>query len=135
MTMTTIAENLRRIRQYTRSNPRLLQAHHFCYDLRLNPRVAQIDYVIMGINGETDDDRNLAPKASDMPLEETSECDFHNGTGLTSAARRWRRLAREIPETDRIVLAECFFWSSGNLAELKERYGPLRTSPHLKFCS
>ena len=134
--METIARNLNRIREYTRKNPSLMKAHHFIYDLRLNPLGNKVDFIVMGINpGEADDDHKVAPKPGDMPLEETSESDFHNRIGLTPGARRWRRLAKEIPGSDDIVLAECFFWSSANLVQLVERYGPLRTSPHLKFCT
>jgi hypothetical protein len=136
--MDTIALNLARIRERTRAHPELMRAHHFLYGLRLNPRAGTVECIVMGINpGETSQDWELAPKPDDgMPLEETSESDFHKDLGLTVSARKWRRLCKDIPGTDRVALAECLFWSSPRVADIRQRYGPLSASnPHVQFCT
>lgn len=121
---------IERIRKYTQENSELLAAHHFLFDLRLNP--AGVDYCVMGINpGETDDEKSGCPG----PTEETSLFDFHAQYGRGPSSTRWLANINFFLNTDRVVLGEYFFWSSANAeAEFAERFGPLRLSPHLKFC-
>jgi hypothetical protein len=132
----SISKNIQHIREYTRSHPKLMRAHHFCYNLRLNKNDPTIDYFVMALNPGVP--KNSPPKTGEMPLEETSEYDFHDHTWLTRPAERWRKLCVEIPRTDRVLLAECFFWSSSTVSEMETLYGPGVLKPeneYMQFCT
>ena len=126
-----LTANIERIAAYTAQHPELRQAHHFLYDLR-SPPDGRPEFVIMGINpGETAWDWEHYPQ----PTEETSRYDFHHRAEKDGdSALRWGKLCRFYLDGADYVLAEVFFWSSRDMSEFKERYGPLVASLHLPFC-
>ena len=125
-----LLQNIERIAAYTAEHPELAIAHHFLYDLR-HPEKGQPDYVVMGVNpGETDYDWKIAPQ----PTEETSRYDFHKEAGGGRSSIRWTKASRFFLDNADYVLAELFFWSSYDSRIFTERFGPLRKSPHIRFC-
>jgi hypothetical protein len=125
-------KHIEKIEAYTRANSKLLKAHHFLYDLRLNQAAKRADFVVMGINpGETKQDWDITKR----PAQETSEYDFHTGHERSRSSARWIRLCKEILGTENVVLAELFFWSSKNITCLEKRFGFLKNSPHPRFCA
>jgi hypothetical protein len=127
-----MSEMLAQVRDYTRRHPELREAHHFLFDLPLNKENAPVEYLVFGLNpGESDHDWKIAPS----PTEESREFDFHERSGNPSPAReRWRAMCRSFLGTSNVVFGEVFFWSSKDLRQFRQRYGPMRQSPHLRFC-
>lgn len=122
-------DQIKRVREHTLRHPELRQAHHFLFDLRLS--TAGTEYIVMGVNpGETNADYDIPG-----PTEETSLYDFHKPSDRGSSSSRWLKNISFFLETDRVTLAEYFFWSSSNTGlKFTERFGPLKRSPHLVFC-
>lgn len=86
----------------------------------------------MGINpGEVDADWEMCP----TPTEETSEYDFHVQRGKGRTAIRWSKACTFFLGGADYVLTELFLWSSANTKTFKERFGRLKTSKHLAFCT
>ncbi|MBX7135381.1 MAG: hypothetical protein K1X67_22150 [Fimbriimonadaceae bacterium] len=126
-----LASNIERLADYTASHPELRAAHHFLYDLRCPPK-GQPKFVVMGINpGETPNDWLLSP----TPTEETSRYDFHVEAGPGRSAIRWSKAAQFFLDGADYVLAEIFFWSSRDGRHFRERFGELKSSPHLPMCT
>lgn len=127
-----IGKNIAKIKQRMQEHPGLQEAHHFCYDHRLEFRSARVDYVVMGINpGETEEDkrRHQAPP----PGEETSEADFH--LPHPSPARiRWFKNAEFYCHSRNIAFTNCFFWSSPKETDLRTRYSNA-LDEHFQFCA
>lgn len=122
-----LRNEIEEIRKYTQQHPELLKSHHFLYDLKLSPENTEC-FIVMGINpGESRENWNL----STTPTEETSLYDFLHAT---RASIRWTKVMRKFMDTENIVQSELFFWSSVNMKQLEERYGPLKDSKHLAFC-
>lgn len=123
-------QQIEEIRRYTAKHSELSAAHHFLFDIRLSPE--NIDYIVMGINpGETDADFS----AHQGPTEETSLYDFHTDEQRSDSSSQWLAKIKFYLETDRVLLAEYFFWSSQNAGrKFVDRFGPLKTSPHIVFC-
>ena len=129
-TSAKLQANIERIAAYTAEHPELRRAHHWLYDLR-SPPDGKPEFVIMGINpGETERDWKLSPE----PTEETSRHDFHHRAEKAGSALRWATLASYYLDGADHVLAEIFLWSSRDMKEFTERFGPLAASPHLPFC-
>ena len=122
--------NIERIAAYTAAHESLSVAHHFLYDLR-RPANGKPEYVVMGVNpGETARDWRLSP----TPTEETSRFDFHGDTALKGSAARWSSLTDRFLGGADYVLAELFLWSSRDMTQFRQRFGPIEASPHLAFC-
>lgn len=131
-----IQKNIDLIRQRTKSFSELQQAHHFVYDKQYNPSADKIKFVLMGINpGETAEDWLAWPRDRGTPTEETSAFDFHAASYSSRSANRWRECCLKILGTLDVTLAEAFYWSSKDVADLEARYGKLEKSPHLDFCT
>jgi hypothetical protein len=130
-----IKQNIRKIREYTALHRELWAAHHFLYDSRINRECATIEFIVMGINpGETDEIWEKAPKKGDMPLEETSDFDFHDEYGRDDSGKQWFKKIELFLRTTNVSLTECFFWSSSDMNQFRTRYGKLSASRHLPFC-
>lgn len=122
---------IKSIEKRTEAFAELNAAHHFLFDAHLKKGSSEVDFVVMGINpGETPFDLRNSPEKT----QETSDFDFHDSDGRSRSSSRWAKLAKEILQTDSVVLTELFFWSSKDSAQFKERYGDLRSSPHTSFC-
>lgn len=130
--MPSLSENVALIRSYTQANDELKLAHHFLYDLR-SPQDGEPRFVVMGINpGETPSDW----EKSRTPTEETSEYDFHVEVGSGRSAIRWSKAAAFYLDDADYVQAELFFWSSADSGKaFSDRFGSLRRSRHLPFCT
>src|SRR5262245_5031821 len=118
----SLRSNIEAIRAYTHRHSELLLAHHFLYDLRLAAPSDKVDFVVMGINpGEPPWiwSKGLAP------TEETSEHDYHAAMGYDRKSSKWYKDVNFFCGTTNVVQAECFFWSSRNVKQLEERFGPL----------
>lgn len=128
-----LVAQIERIRSYTRSNPELLQSHHFLYDLPLSGN-GDGEYLVIGVNpGEVESDWEKWPS----PTEETSLFDFHLASGSRgSGSTRWRNLVEQFCGTDRALMSEFFLWSSPDTGKaFQQRFGvPIERSPHLGFC-
>lgn len=123
--------HIRTIEHRTETFAELKRAHHFLFDVHLEKGSKTADFVVMGINpGETLFDWNASPKRT----QETSDFDFYDTEGRSRSSNRWAKRAKEILQTNSVVLTELFFWSSKNSDEFSVRYGDLRTSPHIEFC-
>lgn len=118
------------IAQYTSRYVELQQAHHWLFDLK-TPVGGSPEVAVVGVNpGECHGDWEICPH----PTEETSRYDFHEVYGSGRASISWTRHCNYYLGGRPFVQTELFFWSSSNTKQLQERYGPLRTSPHLVFC-
>jgi hypothetical protein len=136
MVNSRISENISSIKQRMQDQRELQQAHHFVYDKRYNQESNTIKYILMGINpGETPNDWLTWPRQKGTPTEETSAFDFHEVSGSSRSAMRWKNTCKAILGTLDVALAEAFFWSSKDVAELESRYGKLERSEHLEFCT
>lgn len=125
-----LSAEIQAISEYTSKHSELLSAHHFLYDLRLNP-ADDGSLIVMGINpGESDHDWELERG----PTQETSMYDFHEENGHKRESIKWHKKIDEYLSTDNIVLGELFFWSSKNMKQFKARYGSLKGNKHLDFC-
>lgn len=126
-----LSAEIEAIGDYTRRHSELMRAHHFLFDLRA-PAGSRPNLVVMGVNpGEADEDWRLCPG----PTEETSRFDFHVVHGGGRDHIRWVREAKTFLAGEAYVQTELFFWSSKKTDDaFTERFGPLKTSPHLPFC-
>ncbi|WP_458760663.1 hypothetical protein ACSVBT_07695 [Afipia sp. TerB] len=130
-----ISDLIESIIQYTSGYQELQQAHHFLFDKRLDKNGGQVNFLIMGINpGETKHDWEVYPKSGNLPLEETSRFNFQ-ANKKSESADRWYRRCVDIMGTDQCAMTEAFFWTSYDLAQMKERYGSFAASSHVKFCA
>lgn len=118
------------IDSYTARYAELHQAHHWLFDLK-SPAGAFPEVAVAGLNpGESRRDWAICPYST----EETSRHDFHEVYGAGRASIPWTRHCNFYLGGRTFVQTELFFWSSSNTKQLEERYGRLRTSPHLAFC-
>jgi hypothetical protein len=123
------------IEWYTAQHAELQKAHHFLFDLPIDRDAGKPEFVVIGVNpGESAGDWRLHPKGRE---QETWKRDFHEATDAprSPGSKKWRANARFFSNDRPVVLAELFFWSSKNRAELESRFGPLWQSPHLDFCA
>lgn len=121
------------IREYTAQHGALTQCHHFLFDLHLQPGAQSADYVVLGINpGEQSGDWEAWPTNT----EESSAFDFREQLGTRPRASvNWRKLAKEMCGTDKVVMSELFVWSTKDIgASFRQRFGhEFHKSPHLQF--
>jgi hypothetical protein len=129
-----IRKNIKLIRNYSKANPDLSQAHHFLYDKRYS-NADNIIFIVMGINpGEPPKDTQIRET---QLFEETSVFDFLKNERATRSAKRWKDKCGRVCGTLDIALTEAFFWSSHTVAQLHQRWGrnSLKDSPPVKFCA
>jgi len=132
-----ISKLLEETRQYTKEHSELQLAHHFLFalfDAKLIQKSGDTRYLIMGINpGEHSQDWECAPCP---PVhEESFEIDFHEQYRNGRDAVKWTRTIENFCDTKKYMQSEMFFWSSNNVNELEQRYGPVLNNKHLAFCN
>lgn len=120
------------IRAYDRANYDLQSAHHFLFAKSILRESSDSNVILMGFNpGETKNDW-LATNGERS--EETFEYDFHS-LNRSPAAKRWMSSVDYFLGSSNVYMTEFFLWSSKNILELVERYGPISIeNPHFKFC-
>jgi hypothetical protein len=134
MVTSVVERNLRKIRAHTESDPLLQKSHHFLYDRRYDPN-SKVDYILMGINpGETKADFAVWPKSRGIPTEETTESEFTLVMQPSRSAKVWRTKSQKMLGTN-VLLTELFFWSTPNVAVLRQRFSKSDFSAHIKLCA